>query len=140
MAFLLDTNVISEPKQKAPNPQVLNWLAEHTLETTFISVVSLGELEQGITLLGKTKRAASYREWLETRLKAEFAGRILDLDGRVMTTWGRVTGEAVKRGRPVSLMDSLLAATAITHGLTLVTRNTKDVAALPVQVLNPGQG
>jgi toxin FitB len=140
MVFLLDTNVISEPKQKAPNPQVLDWLAEHTLKTTFISVVSLGEIEQGITLLGKTKRAASYREWLETRLKVEFAGRILDLDGRVMTTWGRVTGEAVKRGRPARLMDSLLAATAITHGLTLVMRNTKDVAALPVQVLNLWEG
>lgn len=137
MAYLLDTNVISEPKKKAPDAQVLRWLAQHTLETAFISALSLGEIEQGITLLGNTKRAKSYREWLEARLKPEFAGRILNVDAQVMITWGRITGEATKRERPVSLMDSLLAATAITHGLTLVTRNTKDVAALPVEVLNP---
>lgn len=116
---------------------MLHWLAQHTLETAFISALSLGEIEQGVTLLGNSKHAKDYREWLETRLKLEFAGRILNVDVNVMTTWGRITGEAAQRGRPVSLMDSLLAATAITHGLILVTRNTKDVAALPVQVLNP---
>jgi len=140
MAYLLDTNIISEPKQKSPNAQVLAWLAAHTLEISFISVLSLGEIEQGIARLGETRRAREYREWLETQLKPEFAGRILNVDAPVMTVWGRITAEAIKRGRPTSLIDSLLAATAIVHGLTLVTRNTQDVAALPVAVLDPWAG
>lgn len=140
MAYLLDTNVISEPKQKTPNARVLRWLAEHTLETSFISVLSLGEIEQGIARLGDTKRARGYREWLETQLKPEFAGRILDINSSIMTVWGRITAEAIKRGRSPSFIDSLLAATAITHGLTLVTRNARDVAALPVAVLDPWEG
>jgi toxin FitB len=135
--FLLDTNVISEPKQKTPNPKVLEWLAQHVVEDSFLSVITLGEIEQGIITLGDTKRARSYRDWLEDELKVIFQGRILDVDQNTMTTWGRITSEALNKGRPASFFDSLLAATAMTHQLTLVTRNVKDVSVFEVNVFNP---
>jgi toxin FitB len=135
--FLLDTNVISEPKQKIPNPKVLAWLSRYTVDHSFLSVITLGEIEQGIVTLGDTRRSKSYRAWLESELKVVYSERILDVDERVMSTWGRITGEALNQGRPASLFDSLLAATAITHGLTLVTRNVKDMSMFSVNTFNP---
>jgi toxin FitB len=135
--FLLDTNVISEPKQKIPNPKVLTWLSRYTVDKSFLSVITLGEIEQGIVTLGDTKRSKSYRAWLEIELKVIYSERILDVDAQVMSTWGSITGEALNRGRPASLFDSLLAATAITHGLTLVTRNVKDMSMFSVNTFNP---
>jgi toxin FitB len=136
--FLLDTNVISEPKQKMPNPNVLAWLSARTVDSSFLSVITLGEIEQGIVTLGDTKRARRYREWLENELKVIYRGRMLNVDEQVMSTWGRITGEALNQGRPASFFDSLLAATAITHQLTLVTRNVKDVSMFNVNTLNLG--
>jgi toxin FitB len=135
--FLLDTNVISEPKQKIPNAKVLAWLSAHTVDNSFLSVITLGEIEQGIVTLGDTKRAKSYREWLEDELKVIYSDRILNVDNRIMSTWGQITGEALNQGRPASFFDSLLAATAITHQLTLVTRNVKDVSMFNVNTFNP---
>ncbi len=133
MTFLLDTNVISEPRRKYPDKHVLAWLEAQRLQDAYLSVVTVGEITQGIARLGESRRAEAYREWIENGLLADFAGRTLELGAEVMRTWGRVTGEAILSGHPVPLMDSLLAATAIAHDMTLVTRNTKDVAALPVK-------
>jgi len=133
---LLDTNVVSEATKPNPNTAVGNWLGSQDLAETYLSVITLGEIEQGITRLGSTQRAERYRSWLET-LRQTYAGQILSLDERVLQTWGRLTGEALKQGRPPALLDSLLAATAVTFDLVLVTRNTRDVATLPVKVFDP---
>jgi toxin FitB len=135
--FLLDTNVVSEPKQKTPHSRVLNWLSRQTVDTTYLSVITLGEIEQGIVTLGDSKQAKRYRDWLENDLKVVYSERILDVDNKVMRIWGQITGEALNKGRPTSPFDSLLAATAISHQLTLVTRNVKDMSVFPVDVFNP---
>ncbi len=136
MRCLLDTNVVSEATKPEPNAAVGVFLERQNLAETFLSVITLGEIEQGIYRLGDTRRAERYRDRLEG-LREDYAGRILTLDEVVMSTWGRVTGEAINSGRPPSLLDSLLAATAITHDLILATRNVRDVAMLPVRTLNP---
>jgi hypothetical protein len=100
-------------------------------------VLTLGEIEQGIVRSPDPRRAGRLAQWLEDELQPQFHGRLLPVDARVMKTWGQITGHALVRGRPPAVIDSLLAATAIAHGLILVTRNTGDVAALPVQMLNP---
>lgn len=136
MSFLLDTNVVSEARRQIPDENVLRWLGEQPLETTYLSVITLGELEEGIALLGDTHRAKVLTTWLEA-LRAGFSGRILNIDPDVVVTWGRIRAAAKRQGRTTPAIDALIAATAITHGLTLVTRNIADVAALPVKTLNP---
>lgn len=134
--YLLDTNIISEAKRPHPDRNVLDWLARQPLNNTFISVLSLGELEEGIALLGDTRKARDLRTWLGS-LRSAYAGRILSVDQAVVSTWGQIRAHAKRQGKTVPVIDALLAATAITHELTLVTRNIKDVAALPVTTLNP---
>ena len=136
MSFLLDTNVVSEAKRPEPDAQVLRWLAGQPLTATYLSVITLGELEEGISALGETHRSRALQAWL-TQLSESFAGRVLGVDQAVATTWGRIQAEAKRRGRTPPAIDALIAATAITHDLTLVTRNTGDVAMLPVRTLNP---
>ncbi len=136
MSYLLDTNVVSEARWPRPDENVLRWLAAQPLTRTYLSVITLGELEEGITALGDTRRAHELRGWLE-QLTESFGGRILDVDRDVATPWGRVRAEAKRQGQTPPAVDALLAATAITYNLTLVTRNVADVEMLPVMVLNP---
>jgi toxin FitB len=135
--YLLDTNVVSEAIKPQPNATVLNWLQTNSSTLFYISALSIGELEQGIVRSPSPRRAKELRDWLETSLKPSFRNRILGLDENTMTTWGRITGEALNKGRPASFFDSLLAATAITHQFTLITRNVKDVSMLSVNTFNP---
>jgi predicted nucleic acid-binding protein len=137
MAYLLDTNVISEAIKPQPNERVVAWLKAERSLRSYLSVLTLGEITQGIVRSPSPRKAAHLTRWLETELVPKFQGRILAIDAAVMRTWGQVTGAALKQGKVVSYPDSLLAATAITHGLVLVTRNAKDLGVLPVQVLNP---
>jgi toxin FitB len=135
MSFLLDTNVLSEPKQKKPHRKVIDWLEQTPIEQTFISVISLGEIEQGIVHLsarGETIRARNLRHWLETSLLEVFEDRILDVNWTCMQRWGDLTGQA-------PAFDALLAATAVQHNLTLVTGNVKDFKSLNVKLLDPWQ-
>ena len=136
MSYLLDTNVVSEARRPQPDENVLRWLAAQPLTSTYLSVVTLGELEEEITALGETQRAQALRGWL-AQLTESFGGRILDFDQDVATTLVRIRAEAKRQGRPPPAVNALLAATAITHELTLFTRNIADVATLPVTVLNP---
>jgi predicted nucleic acid-binding protein len=140
MAYLLDTNVVSEAIKPQPTDNVVAWLAAQPSASVYLSVLTLGEIEQGIVRSPNPRRAERLARWLEDELQPQFHGRILPIDAPVMKTWGQITGHALLRGQPVSYADSLLAATAITHGLTLATRNTRDVEALPVPTLNPWDG
>jgi toxin FitB len=136
VSYLLDTNVISEAKKPSPDTKVLRWLASHDPTETYLSVVTLGELREGISYLGNTKKARELHLWL-AQLKQLFYSRTLNIDESVADTWGQLRGEAKRKGRTLPVIDSLLAATAIVHDLTLVTRNTKDFAVLPVKLFNP---
>ena len=134
MSYLLDTNVLSELRRKLPNPRVVHWFSQRPATTLYLSVLTLGEIRKGIEVLPDPARRLTLLDWLETRLPAFFAGRILPIDAAVADRWGRMVAQA---GRPVPAIDSLLAATAEQHGLTLVTRNLRDVKGLAVQVINP---
>lgn len=135
MKWLLDTNVVSEPGKPRPNPKVMAWLAKVDESACAVSVLTLGEIEKGI----HAERVGPARARHEAGLKAlrlRFAGRTLDVDGKVASKWGELLGEAERRGRPLPAVDNLIAATAVVYGLTLVTRDTQDIAP-GVSLLNP---
>jgi toxin FitB len=135
--YLLDTNVISDGVKPQPNPAVTQWLQIIPSNQIFLSVITIGEITRGITKQAGTKRSLELSQWLETDLCPRFAGRILPIDEAIMRVWGEFYAQAVTQGNTPPMLDSLLAATAIKHGLILVTRNTKDIAMLPVTTLNP---
>lgn len=134
MSYLLDTNVISELRRKAPDPGVVSWFAERPAVTLYISVLTLGEIRKGIESLADTARRQQIGDWLETDVMAFFAGRILSVDEATADAWGRLLAAA---GRPLPSIDSLLAATALANDLVLVTRNTRDFIGLPLATFNP---
>ena len=127
MSYLLDTNVLSELQRKAPNKLVQRWFNERPATSLYLSVLTLGELRKGIEGIKELRRRLAMSDWLEVKLPAFFNGRILSVDHQVSDRWGRL---AAKAGRPIAAIDSLIGATASHHGLSLVTRNTKDFACL----------
>jgi toxin FitB len=135
--FLLDTNVLSELIKPKPEPRVLHWIAATDEDVLFLSVLALGEIRKGIAALRAGLRRTRLESWLEVGLRLRFSGRILPIDEAVADRWGTLTALAAGRGRPVSAIDGLLAATALHHNLTLVTRNSSDVAATGALVMNP---
>ena len=137
LAYLLDTNVISEGLKPNPNANVMRWMQSTPSSRMYLPVVTIGEIVRGITKREGTKRGTELGHWLENGLIPSFQGRILPLTEAVMRVWGQQYARAVNAGQTPPLMDSLLAATAAHHGLILVTRNTDDLAMLPVTTLNP---
>lgn len=134
MSYLIDTNVLSELRRKNPSASVVAWFSQRPPVTLHISVLTLGEIRKGIDGLADEARRMKMLDWLETDLPAFFTGRILPVDAQVADRWGRMVAAA---GRPLSAIDSLLAATALAHDLILVTRNVKDFADIPLQIINP---
>ena len=137
MNFLLDTNLVSENTRPQPSAAVLDWMAVQAGESLFISAITIGELRRGALLLATGKKRKALLRWIETGIKADFAGRILPVDTVVMERWAELQIATQKAGRRLPLMDSLLAATALAHGLTLATRNTADFKAAGVPLLDP---
>jgi toxin FitB len=135
-SFLLDTNVPSELTRPKPEPEVVQWLDDANDEHLFLSVVSLGEIFKGITVLPEGKRRQQLQYWVDETLRPWFDGRILPITESVAERWGVLAGECQLRGRPLKVADGLIAATALEHSLTLVTRNVKDFSDLGVEVLN----
>ena len=137
MNFLLDTNVVSETTRPQPSAVVLGWIAAQAGESLFISAITIGELRRGALVLAAGKKRNALLRWIETGIKADFAGRILPVDTAVMERWAELQIATQKVGRRLPLMDSLLAATALAHGLTLATRNLADFKAAGVPLLDP---
>lgn len=137
MKYLLDTNVISELVKKEPNPGVLHWIDERDESNLFLSVITFGELQKGISKLSDKSRAERLQIWIDQDLTNRFGGRILPLDLDVLLTWGKIQGISEKNGTPLPAMDSLIAATALAHNLTVVTRNVKVVELCQASVYNP---
>lgn len=135
--FLLDTNIISELVKPRPEPKVTRWIDETDESLLFLSVLTLGEIRKGIASLKDASRRVSLETWLDHDLALRFMSRILFIDQAVADRWGRIAAAALAANAPLPVIDGLLAATAIQHNLTLVTRNTTDVAATAVAVFNP---
>ncbi len=136
-AFLLDTNILSELLKPKPELKVTRWIDATDEELLFLSVLTLGEIRKGIVLLPRSARRISLDAWLSKDLPLRFSDRILNIDQEVAHRWGQISGLASARGVAVPVIDGLFAATAIQHHLTLVTRNTRDVAATGVTLFNP---
>ena len=136
--FLLDTNVLSEFNRRGdPNPLVKQWLEAADTGSLYASVLTLAEIRFGVELLPPSKRRMQLEEWLDRDLPAWFDGRVLPVDRLIADRWGVLRAQAQMKGRPLSVVDGLLAATALEHGLTIVSRNVSDFAVLGLAVLNP---
>lgn len=133
MTFLLDTNVISEPRRRGPDPAVIAWLRAAAPETLHVSVLTFGEIAKGANLIGARDPAAgsALRVWLGG-LRTQFRSRTIPIDAAVAEEWGRLAAI-----RPLQVIDGLLAATASVHGLRIVTRNTRDFDGLGVPLTDP---
>lgn len=137
--FLLDTCVISESTRSQASGEVLAWLDSTSPESLYLSVVTLGEIEQGISKLGNTPKARKLEHWLDETVARLFELRTLAVDAGIARRWGRMLGAAERKGRTLPLIDAMLAATAQEHDLVLVTRNTKDFANVGIELFNPWQ-
>lgn len=137
MNYLLDTCLVSELAKPRADRGVLAWLKSVPEDRLHLSVLTLGELQKGIVKLKDRDRTRRLRQWLDAEVRTRFAGRILDLDEETLLAWGELAGNAENRGKPLPVVDGLLAATAIARHLTLVTRDTVDLAATGVATLNP---
>jgi predicted nucleic acid-binding protein len=135
--FLLDTNCISELVRAKPEPRVTEWMRAADESLLYLSVLTLGEIRRGAAILPQGKRRTFLESWLEVDLQARFSGRILAIDDAVADRWGWLTAEASRGGRPLAAIDGLLAATALHHNLTIVSRNVDDFADTQVPILNP---
>ena len=137
MRFLIDTTVVSELLRPQPDPKVLGWVGALQPLDVAISVLTLGEIERGVTRLPSGRRRTALERWVSRDLPQQFQGRILAVDEKVVREWGRLTARASVSGRALPVMDGLLLATAGVHDLTLATRNESDCAARGVPVFNP---
>jgi predicted nucleic acid-binding protein len=136
VSFLLDTNVVSEARKPDANPGVRAWIESVHGSDLFLSVLVVGEIRQGIERLRRRDavQAGHYERWLAT-LQRDYSDRIIPITPDIAEEWGRLNVPD-----PVSVVDGLMAATARVAGLTFVTRNTADVAATGVLLVNPFLG
>ena len=134
MTYLLDTNVLSETRKRQPATGVASWIATAPPDRMHVSVLTLGEIQQGVERIrakGDRHQAAALEGWLR-ELEAGFDDRVLPVTLPVASAWARR-----QQGRPLPVVDALIAATARVHGMIVVTRNAKDFEHAGVPVLNP---
>ena len=133
MSFLLDTVVLSELRRIKPSRKVVKWIKAQKADSLFISVVSIGEIERGIERTRKTDAefAIELEQWLETLLSL-YADRLLPVSANAARLWGKLSAKLGHDGA-----DLLIAATGLSHGATVVTRNVKHFVPAGVRVLNP---
>jgi len=133
VSFLLDTNVVSEIRKTTPAPGVVAWFSSVPADQLFLSVLVVGEIRQGIERLARRDPAQAeiFERWL-SRLTSEYHDRVVPITADVAEAWGRLNVPD-----PVPVIDGLMAATALVHGWTLVTRNAADVISTGVRLLDP---
>jgi len=137
--FLLDTNCISELVKPQPERRVIDWIEGTEESLLHLSVLTLGEIRKGAAGLEPGKRRLRLETWLATDLRVRFKDRILPIDEPVADRWGVIACEAKRTGKALTLtlIDGLLAATALHYGLTVVSRDDGDFRGVRVPVLNP---
>ena len=137
MKYLLDTCVILEILRPSPSSRVTQWIKQEDENNFFISVLTIGEIHKGIEKLDESRKKEKLHNWVDNDLKERFRTRIIDIDLQTAMTWGKIQRMAERVGMPMPAIDSLIAATGITHHLTVVTRNITDMKASGAALLNP---
>ncbi len=137
MAWLLDTNILSELRRPKPEHKVVAFVAGCPLDQLYISAVTLAEIRFGIELVGEPNRRADLNDWLTNKVRPMFGERVLQITEDIMLKWRLLVEEGRKAGHTFSQPDLIIAATAIHHGLTLVTRDRSDYEKARVPVINP---
>jgi toxin FitB len=137
MSFLLDTNVVSEWAKPRPDLSVVRWLDDVDEDSVYLSSLTLGELRQGVDALAPGRRRDQLDQWLAVNLPERFAARVLAVDATVAERWGSLRASAARSGRTLPVVDSLIAATALEHGLAVVTRNVRDFQDVGVRLVDP---
>ena len=138
--WLLDTNVLSELRRPRPGPKVVAFVAAQPLDALFISSVTLAEIRFGIELVADAGRRAELNDWLTHKVRPMFAQRVLPVTEDIMFKWRLIVEDGRKAGHTFSQPDLIIAATALEHGLTLVSRDTSDYEKARAAVLNPWSG
>jgi toxin FitB len=137
MPFLLDTCAISEFVTAQPDPHAIQYLIALPRAEIYLSAITIGELDRGIAESQTGKRKAFLQTWLDEHVLPLYAERTLPVDITVARQWGSLAASLTRRGLKMQIADSLIAATAVVHGLTVVTRNESDFASSKVHILNP---
>lgn len=123
--------------RKKANPKVVKWVEACNEDLTFLSVLTVGEIQKGISKLEDKRRKSTLQMWLDSELRIRFGDRILPISQDVAQTWGVLQGEAEAKGITIPTINGLIGATAITNNLTVVTRNVTDIAKTGAKILNP---
>jgi len=138
MNYLIDTCVLSECVKKKPDPLVAEWFNQHPPEQLFLSSITLAEIKKGLYKIKFTQpeRFKKLEQWLNT-VEVKFLHRVFPITEDILDKWAEISANAELQGQTLAVMDSLIAATAHQHQLTLVTRNVDDFKATPVKIINP---
>jgi hypothetical protein len=135
--YLLDTCLISEFQKPLPSPHVTEWLARQHEGDLYLSVLTLGEIQKGISQLPPGRKKTTLQSWLDGDLRDRFQERIVEISEDVALHWGRIAGEAQRHGTPAPVIDALIAATALTLDATVVTRDDTNIARAGARTFNP---
>ncbi|MCJ7520535.1 MAG: type II toxin-antitoxin system VapC family toxin [Anaerolineaceae bacterium] len=137
MNYLLDTCLLSEFTRKAPEPNVVRWMDSVEEEQLYLSVISIGEIQQVIDRLPSSRRKNDLSIWLNNGLINRFGSRTISLDISTMLLWGSLTAKMESSGKPLPVVDALLVASALQYNLVIATRNVADFLPCGVRVINP---
>ena len=133
--YLLDTNILSELRRPRPEARVVDFVSAQPLESLFVSAVTFAEIRFGIELVAEVHKRAALHDWLQQQLRPMFESRVLPVSEDVMFKWRLL----VETGRTFPQPDLIIAATALHHGLTVVTRDVNGFDGTNVLLLNPWQ-
>ena len=137
MAWLLDTNILSELRRPLPEPRVEAFLLSQDLDSLYISVVTLAEFRFGIELAADATRRSAINDWLAKKIRPMFEGRVLPITEEIMLRWRLLVEEGRRVGHTFPQPDLIIAATAIEHNLTLVTRDRRGFDKVRIPIVNP---
>ena len=137
MNYLLDTCVISELVKPAAAENVTSWISDGLEETIHLSVITIGEIQKGITKLPASAKKRQLQSWLDNDLIERFENRIVPIDQKIARMWGKILAQAEKKGRQIPAIDGLIAATGLAYDMTVVTRNVSDMQVDGLYVFNP---
>jgi toxin FitB len=135
--YLVDTNIPSELTRERPDARVAAFLDNAGQSRMFLSVLTIGEICKGIAELPASQKRTGLQDWLDMEVRSWFVGRILPVTEAIAERWGHLAAAAKQKGMTLAVVDGLIAATALHHNLTIVTRNVKDFAGLGADVINP---